>query len=235
MKRSDKKIIHQYLDGTIERKALEPLQQKSSEAGEYADALQKLISYSASFEVPAVRSGLSDRLDNLAATCNIIETEPPASAFSMIFKPITIRISPAMVAMSAILLIAAVSLPVSFLFGDLIQRNNELTINNAAISLEGEQPTRAAFGAASVEVGEATFIYRDESAASVALVGDFNNWNPNATPLVETARGLWTVNLELKKGTYEYLFVVDGVFKTDPRANNFHDDGFGNVNAVLEL
>ena len=46
-------------------------------------------------------------------------------------------------------------------------------------------------------------------AKSVSLVGDFNAWGPDATPL--TANGnSWTVSVPLQRGRYEYAFIVDG-------------------------
>jgi Glycogen recognition site of AMP-activated protein kinase len=235
MKRADKKLIHRFLDGSIGEREFERSQSKNAGIVKYTRDLEQLIAYSESLQVPKPSYELSVKLDNLAINALVQKEKATESLFAMIFKPVTIRVSPAMVLLSAIMLIAAVSLPVSFLFSDLIQRRSDDTLNKAAISIEGANPDIATFTPASVEVGEATFIYHDTQAGKVSLVGDFNSWNPEATPLVETGEGLWTVNLELRKGTYEYLFVVDGTFKTDPRADIHHDDGFGNVNAVLEL
>jgi hypothetical protein len=48
-------------------------------------------------------------------------------------------------------------------------------------------------------------------AASVSVVGDFNNWDPSGTPLRPTGRsGVWSVELRLKPGRYRYTFLIDG-------------------------
>jgi hypothetical protein len=48
-------------------------------------------------------------------------------------------------------------------------------------------------------------------ASSVSVVGDFNDWNPAATPLRPTGRtGVWSVELRLKPGRYHYTFLIDG-------------------------
>jgi 1,4-alpha-glucan branching enzyme len=48
--------------------------------------------------------------------------------------------------------------------------------------------------------------------------------------------GVWTVELPLAPGRrYEYMFVVDGRWVTDPTAPASVDDGFGGQNAVLDL
>lgn len=81
------------------------------------------------------------------------------------------------------------------------------------------------------------FVFRAERAASVAIVGDFNDWNDRSHLLQRAADSdLWTTTVPLKKGMYEYMFVVDGTqWIADPLASRFRDDGFGNKNAVLEL
>jgi 1,4-alpha-glucan branching enzyme len=55
-------------------------------------------------------------------------------------------------------------------------------------------------------------------AKSVSLVGDFNDWQPDATPMQKMPDGCWTVRLELRHGSYRYLFLVDGKPMLDPRA-----------------
>lgn len=48
-------------------------------------------------------------------------------------------------------------------------------------------------------------------AASVFVVGDFNDWDPRATPLVRSdPGGTWTVAVPLEPGLYQYSYVVDG-------------------------
>lgn len=54
------------------------------------------------------------------------------------------------------------------------------------------------------------FEYFDPSAQVVALVGDFNQWNPEGKPMKRDAGGLWKVKVSLAPGTYQYKFVVNG-------------------------
>lgn len=68
------------------------------------------------------------------------------------------------------------------------------------------------------------------NARRVALIGDFNDWNPNAHPMQRTPDGRWTIRLDLRHGHYRYLFLVDGQPRLDPRAhgvvrepNEWHD------------
>jgi hypothetical protein len=76
-----------------------------------------------------------------------------------------------------------------------------------------------------------------ESLSSVAVVGDFNDWNPNKHLLQdENEDGIWTATLRLEPGRYEYMFILDGQeWVPDPEAYRYVRDGFGNKNAVIEI
>jgi hypothetical protein len=77
------------------------------------------------------------------------------------------------------------------------------------------------------------FVYVAPQAGKVYLVGDFNGWDTNKTPLVRSSTGgVWTVTLPLTAGRHLYGFVVDGSWSTDPYAPLAPDDGFGHANSV---
>lgn len=74
------------------------------------------------------------------------------------------------------------------------------------------------------------------SAATVAVAGDFNGWDPSRTPLLRADNGMWTTTIQLKPGRYQYMFVIDGKeWQTDPLASEVSQDGFGQQNAVLDV
>jgi hypothetical protein len=61
-------------------------------------------------------------------------------------------------------------------------------------------------------------------AKSVSLVGDFNRWGAEATPLAQ-ANGVWTASVPLQNGRHEYAFIVDGVrWVPDPLAPTSSDE-----------
>jgi hypothetical protein len=76
-----------------------------------------------------------------------------------------------------------------------------------------------------------------EPLSSVAVVGDFNDWNPSKHLLHdENEDGIWTATLRLEPGRYEYMFILDGQkWVPDPEAYRYVRDGFGNKNAVIEI
>jgi len=61
-----------------------------------------------------------------------------------------------------------------------------------------------------------TFKFSAPSASSVFLTGDFNGWNPRAFALTQKTKGEWETTINLLPGIYEYKFVVDGEWKSDP-------------------
>jgi hypothetical protein len=72
------------------------------------------------------------------------------------------------------------------------------------------------------------------SATRVALVGEFNDWDPAATPMVRASGGAWHVALPLARGRHVYAFVVDGTsWVTDPQAPLAPERWFGASNSVL--
>jgi predicted carbohydrate-binding protein with CBM48 len=80
------------------------------------------------------------------------------------------------------------------------------------------------------------FVFRAPSAHRVALVGDFNDWDSDATPLRPAAGGLWTVTVPLSAGRYTYTFVVDGErWMADPAAPPAPPDDFGRPGSVLTI
>jgi hypothetical protein len=99
------------------------------------------------------------------------------------------------------------------------------------------QPMAAAALDARLPVSDTvqTFVFVSPNAARVALVGDFNGWDPAATPLHRTGDGgVWRVSIPLTAGRYAYAFVVDDHWTPDPNptAPLAPDDGFGAQSSI---
>ena len=56
------------------------------------------------------------------------------------------------------------------------------------------------------------------AAKEIFLAGDFNNWQSDSKDFrLRRFKGdIWKKKVQLKPGTYEYQFVVDGKWWTDP-------------------
>ena len=77
--------------------------------------------------------------------------------------------------------------------------------------------------------------FRYSMAAAVAVVGTFNQWNPQTTPMFTEGGGLWTVHLSLPPGRYEYRLMVDGRSMPDPEAIASVGNAEGGSNSILKV
>jgi len=79
------------------------------------------------------------------------------------------------------------------------------------------------------------FVLVAPQAASVALVGDFNDWDPARSPM-QTVHGVWATVVRLSPGRYRYAFLVNGVeWRADPSAPAVKDDEFGTPSSVVTV
>ena len=81
----------------------------------------------------------------------------------------------------------------------------------------------------------ANFYCHAPQAKQVSLVGDFNNWDSNATPMVRQPDGRWMTSLELSHGYHEYVFLVDGNRVLDPRATGKTKDSHDQAVSLLAV
>ena len=81
------------------------------------------------------------------------------------------------------------------------------------------------------------FLLHAPKAKNVALVGDFNDWAREGTPMTDPdENGVWTVSVPLQPGRYQYKFLVNGkTWVVEPDAPAYHPDGFGGRNSLLEI
>jgi hypothetical protein len=90
--------------------------------------------------------------------------------------------------------------------------------------------------AAASELRSVEFVLRAAADSTVALVGDFNDWDPRATPLRPGSDSLWSVVVPLRPGRYRYTFVVDGTeWRRDPSAPRSLEDDFGTPTSVITV
>jgi hypothetical protein len=83
-----------------------------------------------------------------------------------------------------------------------------------------------------------TFVFVTHDASEVSLVGDFNQWNADATKMTRIANSnAWTVTVPLSVGRHVYSFYAVGAdgekWLNDPNAPATPDDGFGRRNSVV--
>ena len=71
-------------------------------------------------------------------------------------------------------------------------------------------------------------------AKEVYLVGEFNNWDPQVDRMVKR-KGAFQKTLYLSPGKYQYKFLIDGVWHTDPTAAEQLPNHVGTMNSVIRV
>ena len=79
------------------------------------------------------------------------------------------------------------------------------------------------------------FSIEESNAKSVYVTGSFNDWSLDDTCRLKKVDNRWETTVELKPGTYKYQFIVDGIWKEDPRNPNKERNSFGDVNSLIEV
>ena len=99
-----------------------------------------------------------------------------------------------------------------------------------ALNVVGCKPPR-------VENGRLMFVFHDDSAHSVSVAGDFNEWDPIATPLKRNDSGLWFTEIVVPRaGRFEYKFIINGQrWLEDPSNGMKAPNNYGGLNSVLVI
>ncbi|MDD7914881.1 isoamylase early set domain-containing protein [Polaribacter ponticola] len=86
-------------------------------------------------------------------------------------------------------------------------------------------------------VCKVTFTLPAEEAKSVAVVGSFNEWNTDATPLKKLKNGSFKGTVDLETGSsYEFRYIVDGKYVNELEADGLAWNDFaGAENSLLSL
>ena len=81
-----------------------------------------------------------------------------------------------------------------------------------------------------------TFTVRAEAGKAVYLAGCFNQWNPTGKKMTDKKKdGVYSTTIKLAPGTYEYKFVVDGVWCADPENTDCVKNDCGTWNSVITV
>jgi len=87
------------------------------------------------------------------------------------------------------------------------------------------------------EAGRVRFTVHAPGAKAVSLVGSFNGWAKEATPMVIiNGASLWAVDVSLKEGEYTFMYLIDGArWVTPALAEDFVTDEFGQTNGIVTV
>ena len=75
-----------------------------------------------------------------------------------------------------------------------------------------------------------------KNASNVTVVGEFNNWNPSATPMRKQKTGEFTTTIDLTPGKeYQFRYLINQTnWENDPSADKYVPTTFANTeNSVV--
>ena len=139
-------------------------------------------------------------------------------------------------------LLAAAALVVGFVtrgaLTTMARQTDEFAVQQPNAGLATNAPLRAASNRSDIGSTVAvpvSMVFEAPAAASVSLVGDFNDWDASVTPLQRFgSNGPWTATVLAKPGRHTYAFLVNGTtLVTDPRAPRAKDPDYGTEVSVL--
>ena len=151
-------------------------------------------------------------MENAVMSEIALTSVPKESVFDWLLRPRTIRLSPlTSLAMAAAAVAVFVLLP-------------------------NQPPDAPQLGPVAVTEILVEFSLEAPGATTVAVAGDFSGWESDFVLDDADGDGIWTGRIPITPGVHQYMFVIDGTdWVTDPRAQRYSDDGFGNRNAILAV
>ncbi len=174
-----------------------------------ADQWERMV---ASFRTAAPRGDAPAWLEQrvMAEIGTLPERGPVRRALDWLLRPTSVRLSPLAGALAAAALVLAI-------------------VWNPGAETAPLTPTTE-------PVVYVQFVLEAPGATSVAVAGDFSDWQPAFTLEDPDGDGVWSARVPVQPGVYAYMFLVDDTsWQTDPNAGRYQDDGFGNRNAVLAV
>lgn len=205
-----KNELHRYLDGELPAESLDP------EDREDGDEWDRMV---ASFRVAAPSGVAPPWLEQkvMAEIESLPEQGVIVRFLTWLLNPAPVRVSPLLAGLITASFVLVLMIPEG---------------NAPPIVVDG--PSGGTGVAAPVVYVQ--FMLEAPAATTVAVAGDFSEWEPTFTLDDTDGDGVWTGRVPVRPGVHTYMFVIDGTeWQTDPRADRYQDDGFGNRNAVLAV
>ncbi|MCB9201802.1 MAG: isoamylase early set domain-containing protein [Flavobacteriales bacterium] len=86
-------------------------------------------------------------------------------------------------------------------------------------------------------ITKVSFKIESPGSNEVSLVGDFNNWDSQATPMKKLKGGVFKATVDLSnESQYEFKYIVDGVYVNDENPDGFVHNAFsGEQNSLVTV
>ena len=141
-------------------------------------------------------------------------------------NPQPVRVSPLMVGLVAAALATLL----------LVDRGNVVSVPGDPLPGERLMTPAALEEAQEEPVVFVQFMLEAPRASSVAVAGDFDGWSGSHHLSDSDGDGVWTGRVPVSPGVHSYMFLIDdSTWMTDPKAERYAEDGFGNRNAILAV
>ncbi len=116
-----------------------------------------------------------------------------------------------------------------------VAEKTEIEIQKAQKPFNTEAKLSDYYGVSQME-NAVVFVTLYPRADSVQIAGDFNNWQPEYTPMQKVGEsGIWQTEMNLLPGRYRYRLVVDGHWQQDPYNESTELNPFGGFNSIIEV
>lgn len=198
--------VHRALDGESPSDAIE------APARAELDSWERMLdAFRASAPSASAPAWLEQRV--MAEIAQLPDPNPLQRLFGWLLRPAQVRVSPLVAGLAAAVLAVVVARPLMS-------------------PSEGPDPVMTPEDA----VVYVQFMLEAPQATTVSVAGDFSSWEPSFELEDADGDGVWTGRVPVQPGVHTYMFLIDGTeWATDPRADRYQDDGFGNQNAVLAV
>lgn len=114
------------------------------------------------------------------------------------------------------------------------QKKSTIQEKEVAVSAESDSGQISPSKIAKREIRNIMFQFKSSKIHMVSIIGDFNDWTPQA--LTKTKDNVWQIVFQLEPGEYKYNYVMNGKVVLDP--NNMKppvDNSRGFKSSVLTV
>ena len=93
------------------------------------------------------------------------------------------------------------------------------------------------YGEPRIKGNKIIFCYHHDTAKTVCLSGDFNDWRKDEIQFSKNSADVWQAEINLlPNGKYAYKFFVNNEFWTEDTSHGLkEEDGFGGFNSILQI
>jgi len=237
------RLVQRFVDGDLSDAEVQEALHRIADDAEARDLLQFELRMTQ--DLAATRSGAPPE-DFAAQTMAAVAQEPVPDEHSVslgerlralweaFMGPATLRLRPASATVA--LLLAGIVVWVMWPIAPTTPNTDPQTASKPSPATQTVQQTSAQTAEHGGRVW-IRFLYTNTEADSVAVAGDFSQWEPVAlSPREVNGETVWTGLVPVSRGEHEYQFLINGErWVTDPLAPVKRSDGFGAKNAVLNI